>query len=84
MQVTLMSENGDTREDLTLPKGTEESEKLADQIKADFSEGKELIVRALGREVDGVCLGAAMQYCLPQLTLATHMPSWVGCHAHGA
>ena len=37
-----MAENGDTREDLTLPGGTEENDKLAAQLKSEFSEGKEL------------------------------------------
>eukprot|EP00775_Hariotina_reticulata_P011707 gene11707-11852_t len=52
--VTLMMENGDTREDLTLPTGTEEADKLAAQLKADFADGKELVVsvlKAMGEEM---------------------------------
>lgn len=45
--VSLMQENGDLKDDLTLPKGTDEAEKLAAQIKADFEAGKELIVSVL-------------------------------------
>jgi len=45
--VTLMAENGDTREDLTLPKGTDDSEKLAAQLKEQFAGGNELIVSVL-------------------------------------
>jgi translation initiation factor 5A len=49
-----MLENGDTREDLTLPRGTEESEKLAEAIKAEFADGKEVVVgvlKAMGEEM---------------------------------
>eukprot|EP00887_Chlorella_sp_A99_P000777 scaffold5.g777.t1 len=56
--VSLMDEKGDTKDDLTLPKagllgrgvegGTDELDKLAAQIKADFEEGKELVVSVLG------------------------------------
>ena len=49
-----MAENGDTREDLTLPKGTEEAEKLATQIKEQFAAGQELVVsvlKAMGDEM---------------------------------
>jgi translation initiation factor 5A len=52
--VSLMAENGDTREDLSLPKGTEDAEKLAEQIKAQFAEGQELVVsvlKAMGEEM---------------------------------
>lgn len=45
--VSLMTEGGDTKDDLTLPKGTDEADKLAAQIKADFDAGKELIVSVL-------------------------------------
>lgn len=52
--VTLMFENGSTREDLTLPKGTEESDRLADQIKDMHSQGQEIVVtvlKAMGEEM---------------------------------
>lgn len=44
---SLMLESGETKDDLTLPSGTDELDKLAIQIKADFDEGKELIVAVL-------------------------------------
>ena len=49
-----MLENGDTREDLTLPKGTEDAEKLAEQLKSMHAEGQELVVsvlKAMGEEM---------------------------------
>lgn len=54
LQVSLMAENGDTREDLTLPKGTEDAEKLAAQIKEEFANGSEMVVsvlKAMGEEM---------------------------------
>lgn len=39
-----MDEGGNTKDDLGLPKGTDDAEKLADQIKQDFDDGKELVV----------------------------------------
>lgn len=45
--VTLMDDSGNTREDLMLPKGTEESDKLAEQINELHGEGKELCVTVL-------------------------------------
>lgn len=47
MQVSLMEENGSTRDDLKLPSGTEEAEKLAVTLKAEFAEGKEIVVSVL-------------------------------------
>lgn len=47
MQVSLMDENGNTKDDLSLPKGTDDAEKLAQQIKEDFDAGKELVVTVL-------------------------------------
>lgn len=51
--VSLMTEGGDTKDDLQLPSGTDEAEKLAVQIKADFDSGKELVVSVMK-----VCRGA--------------------------
>ena len=45
--VSLMTESGDTKDDLSLPKGTDDLEKLAAQIQADFDEGKEVVVSVL-------------------------------------
>lgn len=42
-----MDDKGNTREDLKLPTGTEEAEKLALQLKNDFADGKELVVGVL-------------------------------------
>lgn len=52
--VTLMDDNGNTREDLQLPKGTEDLEKVADAIKDNHANGEEIIVvvtKALGEEM---------------------------------
>lgn len=52
--VSLMEENGSTRDDLRLPTGTDEADKLAVQLKADFSDGKEIVVsvlKAMGDEM---------------------------------
>jgi len=45
--VSLMTDSGDTKDDLSLPKGTDDLDKLAQQIQADFDEGKEVIVSVL-------------------------------------
>ncbi len=42
-----MDEAGNTKDDLSLPKGTEDAEKLAQQIQEDFEAGKELVVTVL-------------------------------------
>ena len=42
-----MDEAGNTKDDLSLPKGTDDAEKLAQQIKDDFDAGKELVVTVL-------------------------------------
>ena len=47
LQVSLMDEAGNTKDDLTLPKGTDDSDKLATQIQQDFDDGKELVVTVL-------------------------------------
>jgi translation initiation factor 5A len=52
--LSLMDEAGNTKDDLGLPKGTDDAEKLADQIKKDFEDGKELVVsvlKAMGEEM---------------------------------
>ena len=46
-QVSLMTEGGDTKDDLQLPSLTDEATKLAEQIKADFDAGKELCVSVM-------------------------------------
>jgi hypothetical protein len=45
--ISLMDDSGNTKDDLALPKGTDDSEKLAVQIQKDFDEGKELVVSVL-------------------------------------
>lgn len=42
-----MDDNGNTREDLMLPKGTDEADKLADTIKGYHADGKEMVVTVL-------------------------------------
>ena len=42
-----MDDQGNTKDDLGLPKGTDDAEKLAAQIKKDFDDGKELQVTVL-------------------------------------
>ena len=42
-----MDEGGNTKDDLSLPSGTDDALKLGDQIKADFESGKELVVTVL-------------------------------------
>lgn len=52
--VTLMDDTGGTREDLVLPKGTEEMDKLAETLKEQFGEGLEIVVtvvKAMGDEM---------------------------------
>lgn len=42
-----MMDNGDTREDLALPSQTDDDNKLAEQIRKDFEDGKELVLSVL-------------------------------------
>jgi translation initiation factor 5A len=42
--VSLMDDTGNTKDDLSLPKGTDDAEKLAEQLKKDFEDGKDLVV----------------------------------------
>ncbi|MEW5317514.1 MAG: hypothetical protein WDW38_008803 [Sanguina aurantia] len=52
--VSLMEENGTTREDMMLPKGTEDAEKLAVSIKEMYAAGAELsisVLKAMGEEM---------------------------------
>ncbi|GLI68301.1 hypothetical protein VaNZ11_012662 [Volvox africanus] len=51
--VSLMDEAGNTRDDLFLPKGTEEAEKLAEIIKENWSSDKEMavtVIKSMGEE----------------------------------
>lgn len=60
--VSLMDENGNTKDDLSLPKGTDDAEKLAVQIKDDFDAGKELVVtvlKSMGEEMINAAKAAA-------------------------
>ncbi len=47
LQLSLMDDGGNNRDDLTLPKGTEEAEKLAKTIQEEFDGGKEVYVTVL-------------------------------------
>lgn len=42
-----MDESGNTKDDLQLPRGTDELEKLAEQIRSDFDAGKDISVTVL-------------------------------------
>ncbi len=44
MQVSLMDESGNTRDDLFLPKGTDEADKLAEIMQQHWSDNKEMAV----------------------------------------
>eukprot|EP01025_Chloroclados_australasicus_P017637 TRINITY_DN189_c0_g1_i1.p3 TRINITY_DN189_c0_g1~~TRINITY_DN189_c0_g1_i1.p3 ORF type:complete len:163 (+),score=26.86 TRINITY_DN189_c0_g1_i1:198-686(+) len=46
--LSLMMDNGDTRDDLQLPNNTDDDLKLSEQIRTDFDAGKELIITVLG------------------------------------
>ena len=46
-QVSLMDESGNTKDDLKLPTGTDDAEKLAEQLQAEFESGKEIAVTVL-------------------------------------
>jgi translation initiation factor 5A len=51
--VSLMDADGNTKDDLKLPSGTDEAEKLAVTIQAEFDAGKELtvvVLKAMGDE----------------------------------
>merc|ERR1711964_800792 len=56
--VSLLTDSGEPKDDLNLPKGSDDSEKIAKQIKDDFAAGKALIVStitAMGQEqISGV------------------------------
>ena len=65
--MSLMMENGDTRDDLALPHGTDEYDRLAKQLKEDFGEGKEIIVTVLKVGSDDLeskllCMGCAWAF----------------------
>lgn len=52
--LSLMEENGTIREDLKLPTGTDEADKLAESIQAQYEAGEELVVsvlKAMGDEM---------------------------------
>ena len=42
-----MDESGNTKDDLKLPTGTDDAEKLAEQLQAEFESGKEIAVTVL-------------------------------------
>ena len=46
-QISLMDEGGNTKDDLKLPSGTDEAEKLAKDLSAEFEDGKELVVTVI-------------------------------------
>jgi hypothetical protein len=75
-----MDEAGNTKDDLSLPKGTDDAEKLAVQIKDDFDAGKELVVtvlKVLARSALPAGMHACMHACMrgvgSMLKLAQHL-----------
>lgn len=50
-----MDESGNTKDDLTLPKGTDELDKLAEQIRSEFDAGKDVSVTVLKVRGGDVC-----------------------------
>lgn len=42
-----MDESGNTKDDLQLPRGTDELDKLAEQIRSEFEAGKDISVTVL-------------------------------------
>jgi Eukaryotic elongation factor 5A hypusine, DNA-binding OB fold len=50
-----MDADGNTKDDLKLPSGTDEAEKLADTIQAEFAAGKELTVVVLKAMGESSC-----------------------------
>merc|ERR1712072_1512518 len=45
--VSLMEESGETKDDLKLPSGTDELDKLAEDLTAAFEDGKDMIITVL-------------------------------------
>ena len=66
-----MDESGNTKDDLSLPKGTDDADKLAAQIREDFAAGKELVVTVLKVGSHGQALPrAGSSYTVTCLTCA--------------
>ena len=63
MQLSLMDEGGNTKDDLGLPKGTDDADKLAEQIKKDFDDGKELVVTVLKVKSRGSGAFCSFMHC---------------------
>ena len=55
-----MTEGGETKDDLTLPSGTEEADKLAELIRSEFDAGKELVVSVMKVGGEGVRVGGGV------------------------
>ena len=68
-----MDEAGNTKDDLTLPKGTDDSEKLASQIQADFDAGKELVVTVLKVAASSLCFCWNLRGLQARPTLVLHL-----------
>ena len=73
-----MDDNGNTREDLMLPKGTDEADKLAETIKDYHRDGKEMSVTVL-KVVD--CDFFAMMVSQMEFAHCV-IPGWI-CWSHG-
>ena len=58
-----MDDNGNQREDLRMPSGTDDAEKLAKNLQADFDAGKDLIVTVLKVWIFSMRLSLHSCYC---------------------
>lgn len=75
LQVCLMNENGDTREDLTLPDKTDDDKKLAGELRALFEEGeKTIVVTVLGVSQLNPC-NFTSQLLFPGVLNASALPA---------
>ena len=64
-QVSLMDDSGNTKDDLKLPTGTDDADKLAKDIKSEFDDGKELIVTVVSVRVSNITNSAArVHFCV--------------------
>ena len=71
-----MDESGNTKDDLGLPKGTDDAEKLASQIQDDFGAGKELVVTVLKVCVSLAPMPPFLQLCAAHQSFK--LPPWLG------
>lgn len=66
-QISLMDEGGNLKDDLKLPSGTDEAEKLAKDLAAEFEDGKELVVTVIKVRLLHIKMDTARVVGLPSL-----------------